>query len=195
MTAICAIVHDGTVWMGGDSAAVDQGHYLALAAAPKVFEVGPLVIGYTSSFRMGHALQHRLKVPDNLPVALGRPLDLEELDRWMNVEFMDQVRQVMRDCGYMKRDNEREQGGQFLVGVRGQLYFLDDDFHALRHRAPYAACGSGVSACLGALHVMAQLAARQPVPPAHMVRHALEAAEACVATVRGPFHVVAGGRV
>jgi len=187
MTAIAAVARDGTVFMGGDSAAIADSHYLTLAGTPKVFEVGPLVMGYTSSFRMGHALQHRLQVPDGLPSAH----ELEALDRWMAVTFADAVRQLMRDCGYMKVENSREAGGQFLVGVRGQLYFMDDDFHALRQSTAYAACGSGVSACLGAFYVMDRL---NTVPPRHMVQHALEAAVACIATVRGPFHVIEGGR-
>lgn len=188
MTAICAIRVRGEVWMGGDSAAIADSHYLTLSAAPKVFEVGPLVIGYTSSFRMGQALQHRLQLPDGLPGAA----DLGALDRWMSVTFADAVRQLMRDCGYMKRENEREVGGQFLVGVWGQLYFMDDDFHALRQRAPYAACGSGVSACLAALY-MATRFDQTVDDPENVVRLALEAAEHCIATVRGPFHVVKGG--
>lgn len=190
MTGIAAVAVDGTVFMGGDSAAVEDRHYLTFAATPKVFEVGPLVMGYTSSFRMGYALQHRLKLPDGLPGAH----DLAALDRWMAVEFVDAVRQVMRDCGYMKRENEREQGGQFLVGVRGQIYYLDDDFHARRELLPYAAVGSGISVILGALFIATKVAERQPWSPAHMVQHALEAAETFTTTVRAPFHIIAGGK-
>ncbi len=187
MTAIAAVSVRGTVYMGGDHAAVGDSHYLELVATPKVFEVGDLVLGYTSSFRMGHALQHRLALPDGLPDGH----DLTELDRWMAVPFMDAVRQVMRDAGYLRKESDRETGGLFLCGVRGQIYTCDEDFHAHRHLAPYAACGSGVSACLGALW----LAHRRifPEDPAQVVRDALEAAEACIATVRGPFTVVKGG--
>ncbi|MGX7896877.1 hypothetical protein [Tsuneonella sp. HG222] len=187
MTAIAAVVAGGLVYMGGDSAAVEQSHYLDLTATPKVFAVGPMVIGYTSSFRMGHALQHRLTLPAGLP-EVG---DLTALDRWMAVDFVDAVRQVMRDVGYMKKESEREQGGIFLCGVQGQLYQFDDDFHARRQTVPYAAAGSGLSACLGALW----LAHRRGLfeNPAEIVKDALAAAEACIATVRGPFHVVVGG--
>jgi hypothetical protein len=192
MTAIAAIALRGRVWIGGDSAAVEQSHYLDLAATPKVFTLGEgrMVLGYTSSFRMGHALQHRLTLPPALPGA-G---DVELLDRWMAVEFMDAVRQVMRDVGYMKREYDREQGGQFLVGVRGHIYQCDDDFHARRQHLPYAACGAGISACLGAMWMVMQDQDRLlGQPPESILRDVLAAAEACVVTVRGPFHVADGG--
>lgn len=190
MTAIAALAHEGKIYMGGDSAAVGDGHHLTIAATPKVFELGPLVIGYTSSFAMGYALQHRLKLDFN---AIPNAMDLAGLDKWMATAFTDAVRQVMRDCGYMKVENAREQGGVFLVGVRGQIYYMDDDFHARREAAPYAAIGSGVSVCLGALNIMNRLNAHTPIPAEHQIRHALEAAEAHIATVRGPFHVITGG--
>lgn len=189
MTAIAAVSIRGRVYMGGDSSAIADSHYLELAATPKVFAIGPLVLGYTSSFRMGQALQHRLTVPEHLPDSA----DLAALDRWMAVPFMDAVRQVMRDAGFMKREYEREQGGQFLCGVRGHIYHCDDDFHASRRGKPYGACGSGISACLGAF----ALAERRiwPEDPEQLIKDVLAAAESCIATVRGPFHVISGGAV
>ena len=52
MTAIAGLVHDGKVYIGGDSAGV-AGMDLHLRSDPKVFTVGEFVIGYTTSFRMG----------------------------------------------------------------------------------------------------------------------------------------------
>lgn len=190
MTAIAAISVNGMVVMGGDSAAIADSHYLTFAATPKVFEVGPLVIGYTSSFRMGYALQHRLDLPSEPPKGATE----NALDEWMAVTFVDAVRQVMRDCGFMKVENAREAGGNFLVGVRGQLYDFDDDFHARRHLSPYAAVGSGVTACTAALNIMHRISSTLPIPAEHQILHALEAAEHCVATVRGPFTIITGGR-
>lgn len=186
MTGIAALSINGRVYMAGDSAAVQDSHYLALVARPKVFTLGPAVVGYTSSFTMGHALQHRLALPDLPP---SDDPDLAELDRWMAVPFMDAVRAVMRDVGYLKADCGRESGGEFLFGIRGQIYYCDDDFHASRYLAPYAACGSGVSAILGALFVGHRR--RWDADPAGILIDALSAAEHCVTTVRSPFHVVA----
>lgn len=188
MTAIAALAHGGKVYMGADSAAVQDRHYLTIAATPKVFTAGPLIFGYTSSFAMGHALQHRLNIPDNLPPAH----ELDVLDRWMAVPFMDAVRECLKAAGYLKTENGREHSGQFLVGARGQIYLVNDDLHANRQLAPYGAVGSGETACLAAFHVISQLRTARPHPDC-TVRAALEAAQSCVTTVRGPFTILAGG--
>ena len=192
MTAIAAYARNGLVTMGGDSAAISDSHYLHLTATPKVFEVGPLVIGYTSSFRMGHALQHRLAISGDDAMLIPPGTKPEALDSWMATTFTDKVRAIMRDAGYMKTETGREYGGQFLVGIKGHIYSFDDDFHALRLAEGYAACGSGVTACMAAMFACQK--AETDMPPARIVEVALEAAQSCVATVRAPFHIIQGGR-
>lgn len=192
MTAIAAYARNGVVTMGGDSAAVEQSHYIHLAATPKVFEVGPLLIGYTTSFAMGHALQHRLRITPDDARYIPAANRIDELDCWMATTFTDLVRATMREVGYMKTENGRESGGQFLVGVKGHIYLFDDDFHANRVLEGYAACGSGVTACMAAFHALQSSAANTPLRDAVLI--ALRAAESCVTTVRGPFHVIEGGR-
>ncbi|KKN17732.1 hypothetical protein LCGC14_0962700, partial [marine sediment metagenome] len=63
MTCIVGFIDDGgKAWMGGDSAGV-AGHHTHPRRDPKVFRVGPVLIGYTSSFRMGQLLRYHLKIP------------------------------------------------------------------------------------------------------------------------------------
>lgn len=190
MTAIAAYARNGVVTMGGDSGAIADSHYLRIAATPKVFEVGPLIIGYTSSFSMGHALQHRLSFSEQEASMI--PKGAADLDAWMATTFADKARAAMREAGYLKTDNGRDEGGQFLVGVKGYIYTFADDFHALRVAEGYAACGSGVTACMAAFYALLKSGANTPVRDGVLI--ALEAAESCVATVRGPFHIIEGGR-
>lgn len=185
MTAIAAIAYEGVVYMGADSASVADRHYLTISQQPKVFNNGPLIIGYTSSFRMGHALQHRLVVPNTLPESYN----VEDLDRWMAIDFTDAIRNLMADIGYKDTNNGRETGGVFLCGVKGKLYYFDEDFHANR-KAMYSACGSGESACLGALYALSNI----KMSPKDKIYTALEAAQSCIATVRSPFNVLEGGK-
>lgn len=63
MTGIAALIERNKVYMAGDSAAVGGGHYLTSTANPKVFKNNGVLIGYTSSFAMGNALQYRLHIP------------------------------------------------------------------------------------------------------------------------------------
>jgi hypothetical protein len=184
MTAIAAWVADGRVWIGGDSAAVSN-WVLDLAATPKVFALGPMVIGYTSSFRMGQAIQHRLSLPPGLDAALE---DVTLLDRWMAVDFSDAVRSVMRDIGYLKVENARESSGVFIVGIRGHLYEADDDLHVRRTPRRYASCGCGREATNGALHAWSLIDSDED--PEFIITTALAAAEAGCIGVRGPFHII-----
>lgn len=173
MTCIAGLVHDGRVYMGGDSAGV-SGMDLHIRADEKVFNLGPsMVLGFTSSFRMGQLLRYRLE---------AKPPDGDEdLHRWMCTEFVDRVRAVLADGGFRKRENEVEHGGDFLVGVRGTLFGIAEDFQVTHDRASFAAVGCGAEFARGALY------ASPRVMPAQKIIHALEAAEAMSAGVRGPF--------
>ncbi len=52
MTAIVGLVHNATVYIGGDSAGV-SGYSMTVRADSKVFTIGPYLMGFTTSFRMG----------------------------------------------------------------------------------------------------------------------------------------------
>lgn len=180
MTCIVGLVAEGQVWLGGDRAAVDDGHYLAHVVQPKVFRRGDFVFGYTSSFRMGQLLQHRLEIPA-LP-------EHQPLDEYMVLAFAEAVRSCLKDGGYTKIENSRETVGRFLVGVRGHLYSFDDDYNLLRTICGYDALGSGISVARGSLHTSAKLG----LTPHERVLFALEAASEHTTTVRAPFDVIAG---
>lgn len=172
MTAIVGLIQDGTVHIGGDSAGVG-GYSLTVRADAKVFSNGPYVMGFTSSFRMGQLLRYALKAPE--PDG--------DLEGFMATTFIDAVRGCLREGGWMKKENEREDGGTFLVGVHGRLFRIGDDFQVGEAADGYAAVGCGYELALGALYATA----RSRMAPQRRLRLALEAAERFSAGVRGPF--------
>jgi len=178
MTCIVGLRAAGRVWLGGDRAAVDQSHYLSRCEQPKIFRRGEMILGYTSSFRMGQLLQFRLAVPD-CP-------DEQPLDEFMCTKFVDAVRTCLKDGGYTKVEHSRETIGTFLVGFRGQLYVVDDDYNVRRDGA-FMAVGSGVSVALGALY------ATTDRTPRERLLSALRAASEFVTTVRPPFDILCEG--
>lgn len=179
MTCIVGVVDDGgRVWIGGDRAAVDDWHCVVHVAQPKVFQRAGILFGYTSSFRMGQLLQHRLDIPERKS---GQPVD-----EFMSVDFADAVRACLKDGGYTKIENSRETIGRFLVGIEGALYFFDDDYNVHRTIEGYSAAGSGAIAALGSLHTSALL----NKPPKERLLWALSAAATHIATVRGPFDII-----
>jgi len=180
MTCIAGLVHCGAVWMAGDRAAVENSHYLVLSGSPKVFRRGPYLIGYTSSFRMGQLLQHSGDLPE--------PDPRRDLDSFMVVDFIEAVRRLLKDGGYVRIHENREESGVFLVGVQGELFVCDDDFNVRTFGHRYGAIGCGVSVALGSLHATARLGS--PVGPHDRLTFALEAASEFVTGVRAPFDVL-----
>lgn len=175
MTVIAAFVEGDTVWMGGDSAGV-SGWDMTVRADQKVFRNGPMVFGFTSSFRMGQVLRYALTVPTHHPDV--------DTDKYMVTTFIDAVRECLKTSGFARKNNEAEAGGTFLVGYRGRIYQIDDDYQVGLSVDPFDAVGCGHAYAKGALYASQHLTGHDRM---HLVLHAVERHSA---GVRGPFHVV-----
>lgn len=174
MTCVVAVVHDGKVHMGADSAGV-SGLQMRVRDDSKVFVNGPMVMGYTTSFRMGQLLRFRLVVP---PHAEG-----VSDERYMMTDFVDAVRATLKEGGYAKKENEVEQGGNFLVGYRGRVWEVGGDYQVGLVAHPFNAVGCGEDIAMGSLHTARDSGAIPEV----VLRWALEAAQEFNAGVRAPW--------
>jgi ATP-dependent protease HslVU (ClpYQ) peptidase subunit len=172
MTAIVGLVHRRTVYIGGDSAGA-SGWSLTVRADSKVFHNSGFLFGFTTSFRMGQLIRYALKPPK--PVG--------ELERFMATKFIDSVRECLKDGGWARKEAEREEGGTFLVGIKGRLFTVHEDYQVAEAADGYAAVGCGDELALGALFATAGTR----MPPERRVETALKAAERFSAGVRGPF--------
>ena len=195
MTCIVAVSDGETVVIGGDSAGT-AGQELRLRADPKVFQAGPYVIGFTTSFRMGQILQYAVDLP-----APPRGETTSQLQAFLVSDLVPVLRHAYAEQGFIKsgrfssdRDPKttaegQELGGLFLLGVAGQIFEIGMDFQVGRPFLPYSAVGSGALVALGALHAMeldSSLLLRE------RAERALAASESYCASVRGPFHFVEG---
>jgi len=175
MTAIAAIVDDeGTVYMGGDSAGVSDLH-VSVRKDPKVFKNGLFIMGFTSSFRMGQLLHYAFTPPEH-PKNIG-------VDRYMNTIFIDAIRDCLIEGGYAEIKSNREHGGTFIVGYKGRIFEIADDFQVGFPATSYTAIGCGYELCLGSLHSTEKIKADAKT----RIKMALKAAEAFSGGVRGPF--------
>jgi len=180
MTCIVAIEHQGKVYMGGDSAAA-EGWDIRETACPKVFYLGNMVVGYTSSFRMGQLLQYNLEVPK-------REHSNNDDMRYLVAQFIPAVRDCLKTGGYTKIENNQEEGGIFLLGWYGKIYRIYGDFQVLSTISKFAAVGCGENYAMGALAaIFAQT--RNPNPEVEILR-ALEIAGTFSSGVRGPYYVL-----
>lgn len=141
-----------------------------------MFRLGEFLIGFTTSFRMGQVLRHHFTPP---PL----PRRARDIERYMVVEFVDELRATMKRAGYAETQNGRESAGEFLIGIRGRLFTISDDYQVAENRVPYAAVGVGREVASGALCVTSGYAGRAAVLTA------LLAAQEHSAGVRGPFTV------
>lgn len=175
MTCIVGLALDGDVWIGADSAAT-SGWQVRSTRVPKVFTHGPFIIGYTVSFRMGQLLQFYLDVqPQD-----GESSDLEYIVK----RFVMAVRGCLKEGGYTTIENNKEEGGGFLIGYRGHVYRVGNEFQVTEASDGFDACGCGGNYALGAM------AALGSVEPDERVRMALEIAAHFSGAVRGPFTVL-----
>lgn len=179
MTIVVGVRWKGTVIIGADSAGTAD-YQLVVRQDRKVFEVGPYVLGFCGSFRMGQLLAHAFKPAP--PPRRGR-----DLERFMVVDFVDGLRAALKTGGWARTTNGQEEGGIFLVGVRGRLFHVEADYQVGEPRDDYDAVGSGADVARGALF------AGRSFKPMHRVRLALRAAERHNAGCRGPFHILTGG--
>lgn len=174
MTCIVGLIEGQTVWMGGDSAGV-AGWSLTVRSDVKVFRNGPMLFGFTTSFRMGQLLRYALTVPDHDPRV--------DVNKYMATTFVDAVRECLKSHGWASKKNESEEGGDFLVGYRGRLFHIASDYQVGEPLDGYDAVGCGEDLALGALF------ATPDVPGRARVELALAAAERGSAGVRRPFYV------
>lgn len=176
MTCIVGLEFNGKVYIGGDSAGV-AGYDITVRSDEKVFENGEFIMGFTDSFRMGQILRYSFEPPDHDP----RTEDM----KYIVTSFIDEIRNVYRDKGFLTKENEAEAGGTFLLGYNQKLYCIDSDFQVGRSFDGYMAVGCGDSYALGSMY-----ATKHIKDPEKRITLALEAAAHHNAGVRGPYTIL-----
>lgn len=171
MTCICAIEHNGVVWMGGDSAGTAGNMHQRIRGDKKVFTKGDFIIGFCGSFRVGQLLQYKLDLPvqpegkDDFAFLVG--------------EFVD----ALKSC--LKNENDEEAAPNFLFGYKGKLYGVHGDYQISKAEHGFDAVGSGADIAIGALH-----ANRSLKNPRKRLHQALKASALNNAAVRPPFTIL-----
>lgn len=175
MTCIAGLIADGRIWMGGDSVAT-AGAVVYDKAEPKIFRREQMLIGVSGSPRATQLLQHGL--------SLEPCENFAKLDKYMACDFVDAVRECLKDGGYAKKKDEQESFDSILlVGFGGCLFTVFTDYQVHRDARNFAAIGSGMHEARGSLFTTASMR----LSPRVRIRRALQAAAAFDAHVRPPF--------
>jgi len=186
MTAIIGLISKTkgrvTIWLGADSALTDDNGGIVTSKDEKVFTLnnGTVGLAYAGSCRVGQLLRYSLKVP-NIPE--------KRLPRWMSTVFVNTMKECLREGGLLQKKAGADCMGDAtsaVVGLRGRLFVINEDFHVMEARKPFTASGSGADLALGSLFTTH----KQKGKPRDKVLAALRAAEAFSSSVRRPFRVI-----
>lgn len=184
MTAIVGIeTPRGGVVLGADSAMTSPNHSFTQLSTEKIWVSGEWIFGSCGSFRINQLLRYVMTIPQAPDEVDG----IETLHEFMVNFFIDAVKNTLADAGMIENHREVESicdDSDFLVGVHGVLYLVQQDFSIVRSATGYSATGSGVDLALGALHATPTLGAKT------RVTKALEAAAAHNSSVAPPFTVL-----
>ncbi|MGF6546926.1 hypothetical protein [Paraburkholderia youngii] len=148
-----------------------------MRADPKIYRVGPFLIGFTTILLDGAASGPCLTVA---PHPEGT-----DVFAFMCTTFIDAVRACFTRGGFARKDGERESAGTFLVGYMGRIFQIGVDYQVAERAVNFDACGSGEQVALGSLHTTVGV----PMRPDVRIERALVAEAEFSTGVRGPFRI------
>lgn len=179
MTCILAYVdNESVVHMVGDSAGTDvRQHSRVDLSSKKIFKHGDMLMGYTTSFRMGQLLENCLEIPE-------RSEGLTDY-QYLVKQFVPALRKLYTGEGYMLATEK--DGGTFIIGWHGQLYEIADDFAVLHSSNCFTSVGSGTPYAKAAFMALVEHGVVDKIG----IREALES----VITITSRFNITVSGRI
>lgn len=183
MTCIVGFVENGVTYLGGDSLGSD-GYSGTTYKIRKVFhckETTDVIIGYTTSFRMGQLLQYSKNLFDELTL-FKNGVDYEYL---VNT-FVPNIQKLFSNGGFERNNSGEKTSGEFLLGYKGRLFKVQSDYSILESSNNYDACGCGEDFALGSLKTTEGL----ELSPINKIHKALQAASKFSVGVSAPFHII-----
>ncbi len=177
MTCIVGLVQNNRVYIGGDSAGIDDDNTYDIRSTPKVFKRGEFIYGCTNSFRMSDILRHSFKEP---------PIKGDVL-RYMATTYIDKLFKTFEKAHYKLTETgeDANNGPVYLVGVRGRLFCIYGDWQVSELDRPYESIGCGGPFALGAMQVLVQT----NKTPEEKIHDALKAAST-FSTIYEPFNIL-----
>lgn len=180
MTCIAAIIDkDGVGHIASDSLG-SNGHTQDTYKNQKIFQLGNMLVGYTSSYRMGQLIQYNLSLPSR---KVG-----QSLDQYMYTDFIASVRSLLKEHGYLRIDSNEERIGSFLIVADGRIWHMQDDLSLLESEDSFDACGSGHDFAQATMHTLTQHKIR--MTPSDVLREAIECASKYVSSVGGDVRIL-----
>ena len=182
MTCIVGVAKEGTVWLGGDRAAVNESLTRTIIGDPKVFLRGEVGVGVCGLPKVMDAVAHAIEFPRHRSGSARS---------FLVSELVPALREGLKrlDCTVDEPGHGTCFNGAMLIAYRGDLYTLEGNFQLVKNSKSYASVGSGAELALGSLAETWRL-----VSPRKRVLAALHAAADGNAGVSAPFDIVVVGK-
>lgn len=174
MTIVAAVEKNSKVYFGCDSI-FGTDDLKDKFADSKFVKFPDLIIGFSGYLRAFQVVKRQLKIRK----------DIKKTDDWFHINFISSMKDVLRKNGVLVVENEQEKlpsNCNFLIGFKGKIYEMDDDFSMFRSARGFACIGSGSNVALGSLWTTRDLAS-----PQARLRLALEASVELVPSCAPPF--------
>jgi ATP-dependent protease HslVU (ClpYQ) peptidase subunit len=184
---------DGSITIAGDSFAGSL-YTKSIRADKKVFKIwnsqDEFVIGGTYSFRMLQILNYRF----NPPIIPSSSKNSDLIMQYMVTDFVDGVRSTFKDAGFgateTNNDNHSgDQGGEFLIAVRGRLFRIYSDYQVEEDILPYNACGSGGELAKAAISAIFNVIGDQVMSPEALLELALDTSAKFCPGIAPPYTI------
>jgi ATP-dependent protease HslVU (ClpYQ) peptidase subunit len=177
MSCVVAIVEEGHVYLGADTlGAVEESTTTTPRRDVKLFRSGPLVVGFSGSYRAGQVVQYGMSLQD-APLAEGA------LFPWLVTTFTKRVWEALYEYACIE-EGATTMPSEFLIAAPGgALFEIYGDWGVAAPRNSFSAIGSGAPYALGLLKGVEGA----DVPPTERVIAALEVAEHFDAAVGQPW--------
>jgi ATP-dependent protease HslVU (ClpYQ) peptidase subunit len=172
MTCVVGLIADnGDIVFGADSLVTNDAGGKLVNLDRKIFVKGQILIGYCGAVRHGQIVKH-LFDPPALPRIGGN------LENYIHRLFIPKLRKCFTKAGIDKLPDI-----SLLVGVRGRLFVLEEDYSVVEAPDAFAAIGHGADYALGVLY--ATKVGKKDTP---RITQALEASAHFCNSVGKPFH-------
>lgn len=148
MTCITAAVKGGKCAIAADSFGGSASSY-QIYKTPKLVRKPvrngggsiDVLIGYTSSYRMGDILRYLWECPEFSGDA----------NEWIVAKCIPSLRCLFESEGFMGKDDSRDSGGDFIFIVDCRIFHIQNDFSVLEPSEGYLSVGSGEYIAVGAM--------------------------------------------
>ena len=182
-TCIAAVSHNGIVWMGGDSAATTADGDIKILSNKKVFirtdeQQNNWIFGFMGAYRFAQLLQYEVQLPNFTTE------DDNDLLGFLVRNFIPLLQTCLKEKSFEQVDKSRSTGGTCLLGLKGRIFEIGNQYSIHETAKPYTAIGCGGPTALGSLFSTVSL------QPEDRLQLALTAAEQFNWGVAGPFTII-----